>query len=317
MDLGDFKYGAVVYVPLNTYNADGASVTLTGLAVTDIEIYKNGSVTQRASDAGYVLLDTDGIDFDSITGIHGFSIDTADNSTAGFFGPGNDYWSVVSAVTVNAQTVNFVRTFSIENRMAAGLLVRTTIATLASQTSFTLTVGPADDDALNGAEMLCQDVGSTIQKCMGTVLDYTGSTKTVTLLADPAVFTMAATDYVAFYANPNAATLLNRLTQARANLLDNLGDLDAPVSATSTVTIGQIAAACAAALAVDTYAELAAAPAATASIATKLTWMFMLSRNLIYQTNTTQTLRNDALSATVATAPVTDDAVTFTRGEWS
>lgn len=86
----------------------GASITLTGLAVTDIEIYKDGSVTQRASDSGYTLLDTDGIDFDGITGIHGFSIDLSDNTDAGFYSVGSWFHVVVSSVTVDAQTVNFV-----------------------------------------------------------------------------------------------------------------------------------------------------------------------------------------------------------------
>jgi hypothetical protein len=86
----------------------GASVTLSGLAVTDIEIYKDGSVTQRASDAGYTLLDTDGIDFDSVTGIHGFSINLSDNTDAGFYSVGPWYHVVVSSVTIDAQTVNFI-----------------------------------------------------------------------------------------------------------------------------------------------------------------------------------------------------------------
>jgi hypothetical protein len=86
----------------------GASVTLTGLAATDIEIYKDGGVTQRASDAGYTLLDTDGIDFDGITGIHGFSIDTGDNTDAGFYTVGAWFHVVVSTVTVDSQTVSFI-----------------------------------------------------------------------------------------------------------------------------------------------------------------------------------------------------------------
>ena len=86
----------------------GASITLTGLAVTDIEIYKDGGTTQRASDAGYTLLDTDGIDFDSITGIHGFSIDLSDNTDSGFYEVGPWYHVVVSSVTVDGQTVNFI-----------------------------------------------------------------------------------------------------------------------------------------------------------------------------------------------------------------
>lgn len=86
----------------------GASSATTGLAVTDIEIYKDGSVTQRASDAGYTLLDTDGLDFDGITGINGFSIDTGDNTDAGFYTVGAWFTVVVSTVTVDAQTVSFI-----------------------------------------------------------------------------------------------------------------------------------------------------------------------------------------------------------------
>ncbi len=101
--------GDVLPVMFTSYDGGtGASVTLTGLAVTDIEIYKDGGVTQRASDAGYTLLDTDGIDFDGITGIHGFSIDTGDNTDAGFYTVGSWFTVVVSSVTVDAQTVNFI-----------------------------------------------------------------------------------------------------------------------------------------------------------------------------------------------------------------
>ena len=105
--LGERVVGSTVYVPFHTFNSSGASVTLTGLAVTAIEIYKDGSVTQRASDAGYTLLDTDGIDFDGITGLHGFKIDLSDNTTAGFYVAGSHYMVAVSAVTVDSQTVNF------------------------------------------------------------------------------------------------------------------------------------------------------------------------------------------------------------------
>lgn len=117
INLGDFPAGKTIYVPFHTFNSAGASVTITGLAVTDIEVYRNGSTTQRASDAGYALLDTDGIDFDGLTGIHGFSIDTSDNTDAGFYAAGYSYWVVVSAITVDSQTVNFIAAiFSIDNQ---------------------------------------------------------------------------------------------------------------------------------------------------------------------------------------------------------
>jgi hypothetical protein len=101
--------GDVVPIMFSTYaGSSGASITASGLAVTDIEIYKDGSVTQRASDAGYTLLDTDGIDFDGLTGIHGFSIDTGDNTDASFYTVGAWFTVVVSAITVDSQTVSFI-----------------------------------------------------------------------------------------------------------------------------------------------------------------------------------------------------------------
>lgn len=108
LHLGDIPAGATLYIPFATYNAAGASVTLSDFLVTDIKIYKNGSVVQRNSENGYALLDTDGIDFDGITGLHGFSIDLSDNSDSGFYDAGSFYWVVVSAVTIDGQSVSFI-----------------------------------------------------------------------------------------------------------------------------------------------------------------------------------------------------------------
>lgn len=82
------------------------------------------------------------------------------------------------------------------------IMVNTTIATLASQTSFTLTAGSADNDAYNGGILVCTDQTTNTQKCVGLVSDYTGSTKTITLAADPAVFTMATGDLIQIVAAP-------------------------------------------------------------------------------------------------------------------
>lgn len=202
-DLGIVPPGTTLYLPFHTFDSNdpSASVTLSGLATTDIEIYKDGSMTQRASDNGYTLLDTDGIDLDGVTGIHGLSIDLADNSTAGFYAAGSQYWVVISSVTVDAATINFIlATFRIGQ---PGAVLNTTIATLSSQTSFTLTAGPAEDDALNGCIVRIHDVASAVQAGFGVVQDYTGSTKTVTLTAG-VTFTAAATDNISFFPPANA-----------------------------------------------------------------------------------------------------------------
>lgn len=84
----------------------------------------------------------------------------------------------------------------VDTLLAALVPVDTTIATLASQTSFTLTAGSADDDAYNGWIAVIQDAATATQYAAGVVEDYTGATKTVTLAADPGVFTMAVTDKI-------------------------------------------------------------------------------------------------------------------------
>lgn len=81
------------------------------------------------------------------------------------------------------------------------LLQDTTIATLASQVSFTLTAGSTDDDAYNGAVAVIEDSATAVQKAVGSISDYVGSTKTITLTADPAIFTMAAGDNIKIIAN--------------------------------------------------------------------------------------------------------------------
>ena len=82
------------------------------------------------------------------------------------------------------------------------VLQSTTIATLSSQTSFTLTAGSADDDAYNNQMIIVTDSSTSTQKAPGWISDYTGSTKTVTLQADPGVFTMATGDSVDIIATP-------------------------------------------------------------------------------------------------------------------
>ena len=98
--------GTTLVVMFPTYEGStGKSLTMTGLAITDIEVYKDGGTTQRAADDGFTLLDTDGIDFDGITGAHGFSIDLSDDTDSGFYAAESQYHGWVNAITVDSQTV--------------------------------------------------------------------------------------------------------------------------------------------------------------------------------------------------------------------
>lgn len=211
--LGKVKPGATIYIPFDSFKgADGSSITASNFAVGDIKIYKDGSTTERASTSGFTLLDTDGIDFDGVTGIHGFSIDLSDNTTADFYAAGSRYLIAVGPITIDGQTVNFwAARFEIGYE---GSILDTTLATLASQTSFTLAAGPADNNALVGCVAVIHDAASAVQIAIGVVSAYTGSTKTVTLAADPAIFTMAAKDNISFFPPTNVRAISEDLTAA-------------------------------------------------------------------------------------------------------
>lgn len=113
------------------------------------------------------------------------------------------------------------------------LLQSTTIATLASQTSFTLTAGSADDDAYNGAIAVVTDQSTSTQKAVGTISDYTGSTKTVTLSADPAIFTMAVGDTIEIIAALDSAGSAPTAAQIRVEIDSNSTQLAAIVADTN------------------------------------------------------------------------------------
>jgi len=75
------------------------------------------------------------------------------------------------------------------------LLVKTTIATLASQTSFTLSAGSADPNAYRNAIAIFTDSVTSTQKSFCPILEYDGDAKRITLARAPA-FTIAPGDSV-------------------------------------------------------------------------------------------------------------------------
>lgn len=229
INLGTVKPGSTIYIPFETFgNTSPAPITITGLATSDIKVFKNGSTTERASASGFTLLDTDGIDFGSLTGIHGVSIDLSDNATADFWTAGGKYFVVIGDITVDSLTMRFIPVmFEIGY---SGAILDTTIATLASQASFTLTAGPAEDDALNGSVIIIHDIASSVQLGQAAVLDYVGSTKTVTLAAATS-FTIAAGDNISimprtnlYSVNGTPATSVDLDTDL-TEILDRLGFL--------------------------------------------------------------------------------------------
>lgn len=221
--LGDYQPGSMVYVWFNTFSSNdpSASVTATDLIDTDIVIYKDDSLTQRANTAGMTI----DVDVDTFAGVHKFSIDTADNTVADFWEAGHDYAAVAVGITVDAGSINaVVATFSIANRRTAGQMAQTSIEGLTDQNTFTLTAteASADDDAYNDCIIIVTDQVTQIQKAVGYISDYTGSTRSVQLYASPLQtgFTMAVGDSVEIFATSAFANVrtINRTEQTAGDV---------------------------------------------------------------------------------------------------
>ena len=106
---GDFETSALVHIPWDSVNSSGASVTRATNGT--ISVYKDAGTTQSTTGV------TDTEDFDGLTGIHWITIDLSSDGT--FYSAGSNFSVVLSAATIDGQTVNAVLgAFSIRNRSA-------------------------------------------------------------------------------------------------------------------------------------------------------------------------------------------------------
>ena len=103
---------------------DTESTTIATFILGDIDIYKDGSViaaAERSSTAGFSLIDTDGINLDSMQGVNGFTVDLSNDTDAGFFAAGSEYVVMINNVQIDGTSSAFpIATFSIQNRSSFG-----------------------------------------------------------------------------------------------------------------------------------------------------------------------------------------------------
>ncbi len=235
LDLGKVKPGSTIRIPFPSFNAAGASVTMTDYAVADILVYKNGGTTQRASTSGFTAT----ADFDAQVGAHFVIVDLADDDTGDFYEAGAEYHIWVDAVTIDGQTVGFwAARFLIGYE---GSILDTTIATLASQSGFTLDGGSADNSAYHGCVALIHDKASAIQVAFGIIEDYTGSSKTVGLAKDPGVFTIAAGDNISLFPAYVSSVWDMKLTGSKHNISTSSGKRLRQIEEAFTLASGVIA----------------------------------------------------------------------------
>lgn len=105
--LGDYAPSTVIYSKFTTYRpSTGAAYTLGGTPA--LSVYKDNSTTQSTS--GVTLT----VDFDSVTGLNHFAIDTSADGT--FYSSGSNFDVVITTGTVDSVSVvgTVVASFSID-----------------------------------------------------------------------------------------------------------------------------------------------------------------------------------------------------------
>lgn len=161
--LGDFRRSQTVRFQWNSFNSSGASVTRATNGT--ISVYKDGGTTQTTTGV------TDTEDFDTLTGVHDVAIATTD----AFYVPGSDYTVVLSAATIDSQTVNAVLAhFSIENRFQGEIRKGTAQAGAAGTITLDASAS-ATDDFYNGCLVFLESGTGALQARV--ISDYTGSSK--------------------------------------------------------------------------------------------------------------------------------------------
>ena len=161
-----YPAGAHIRAIFDTYNVTtGASITATNLVAADVEIYKDGSTTQRASDNGYTVV----VDFDANTGAHQVMIDLSDNTDAGFYAVGSQYNVVVGPFEVDGDVINkWLGTFRITTAETTAGSVPATIAVgaLANSSITALAVADGALDAASFASGALDAVWSTASRVL-------------------------------------------------------------------------------------------------------------------------------------------------------
>lgn len=151
--LGDFLAGATVQIPFTTEDGSGGRVEPnSAFEVADVRIYKDGSDTQRSSQAGYAMTSP----FDTLVGVQYLTIDLSDNTDADFYTVGSDYVVVLYPdETVATQNVSrVIGLFSIQNRTSAVNVVTATGGNKRAASSYVLTTGTQSANTIASVEEL-------------------------------------------------------------------------------------------------------------------------------------------------------------------
>lgn len=333
--IGDIRLGDTVDHKFTTRQISGAPFTLAGSPV--VSNYVGNSTTQIT--AGITLT----VDFDGVTGLN--NVRVVATSGNGYATATNNQL-VITTGTVNSVSVvgEVIGSYSIEARSAlmpttaartldvtatgeAGIdwanigspttavnLSATNIDTDQVVASVTGAVGSVTGAVGSVTGNVGGSVGSVTGNVGGNVAGSVGSvtarvTANTDQLAGQTVTAAAGVTFPTSVASPTnitagTITTVTNLTNAPTN-----GDLTAAMKASVNAEVLDV-------LNVDTFAEPGQeAPPATTTLVKKIGYLYKLLRNKITQTSTTLSVYDDAGTTVDQKATVSDDGVTYTRGE--
>lgn len=316
--LGDYDASTVIYGKFTTFRpSTGAAFTLGGTPA--LSVYKDNSTTQ--STTGVTLT----VDFDSVTGLHHYAIDTSADGT--FYSAGSFFSIVITAGTVDSVSVvgTVVAEFTIRKNSA--LKPTTAGRTLAVDAS-----GRAlgDVDTIKTQTVTCA-AGVTVLASVGTAATSTAQTgDAYARLGAPAGASLAA-DVAAVKAE--TATIVGQ-TGTTGVVVGSIAAnaITATAIAAGALTATKFAAGAidAAALATDaaneirdavwakTFSELIGDPTATptAADASMLTFMAIRNKRETDSGLGTDKIHNSAGTA-ILSATISDAAGVFTKAKYA
>lgn len=275
-----------------TRNTTGeASALSSGL----IDVYKGSSTSP--STAGVTLTST----FASVVGFNHLGIDLSSTS---FYSNGEEYTAILSQGEVNGVDVTgeVVCSFSIGNRIGSVLTTTDIADELGTYGGSTHTSTDIDDSLANyGASTW----SST--EVRDELSSYGASTLGTTEITDGhnnyGASTHTSTDI------DDSLNTYGASTHTSTDITDAINTYGGSTHTTTDITDVMRS---------DSLAELAAVPAANASIADKVNWLFLLARNYGTQTGTLKSVFADGSTSTVvATATVSASTDQFIREEYT
>ncbi len=322
--IGDFRLGDTFDTKFCTVTTTGAPTSLLGTPV--VSAYVGNSLVQIT--AGITLT----VDFDAVTGLNNVRVVA---SSGNGYATASNYQLVITTGTVGGTSVvgYVVAEFSIENRSAV-------MPTTAPRTLDVSATGEAGIDWANiGAPTTAQTLSGTTVNDLTTKTGYALSAAGVDAIWDDAqaghvtagTFGLFLDTTVSSRSSLTAAQVNAEVDSAldtaipAVNVADSVNDIlldrvkpNLDVVVSTRATPAQVKTQVVDALNVDTYAEPAqGTPAATNTLANKLSFLYKYLRNRITVTATTISVFNDDALTVDHKSTHSDDGTTYDRGEFA